>query len=115
MTPDPEAALRCYGARFGCRPQKMAMPEGDCRVVKADDTSVSGIMKIPAQAKSAGVTPPWGGDVTVDDADATARKVGELGGRLVHGPHDIPGVGRMAVIVDPQGAMLNIITDAPTG
>jgi len=33
----------------------------------------------------------------------------ELGGKVVHGPHDIPGVGRMAVIIDPQGASLSVI------
>jgi hypothetical protein len=42
--------------------------------------------------------------------------VAELGGKVVHGPQDIPGVGRMAMIVDPQGAMLSLITYAmPAG
>jgi predicted enzyme related to lactoylglutathione lyase len=31
----------------------------------------------------------------------------------VHGPADIPGIGRFAVIVDPQGAALSVITYAP--
>jgi len=47
--------------------------------------------------------------VTVTDVDATARRAVELGGKVVHGPQDIPGVGRMAVIIDPQGAALNVI------
>jgi len=38
--------------------------------------------------------------VTVADVDATSRRATELGGKVVHGPQDIPGVGRMAVIVD---------------
>ena len=38
-----------------------------------------------------------------DDADATARKATELGGKVVAGPVDAPWV-RMAVIADPQGA-----------
>ena len=39
----------------------------------------------------------------IDNADATARQAGELGGQVVAGPFDAPWV-RMAVIADPQGA-----------
>jgi predicted enzyme related to lactoylglutathione lyase len=34
---------------------------------------------------------------------------------VAHGPVDIPGVGRFAVIVDPQGAAINVMTYAPRG
>jgi predicted enzyme related to lactoylglutathione lyase len=33
-----------------------------------------------------------------------------LGGKSLMEPMDIPGVGRMAVIQDPQGAVLNLMT-----
>jgi predicted enzyme related to lactoylglutathione lyase len=66
-------------------------------------------MAIPAEAKAGGMPPNWGSYVTVADVDATARTAVELGGKVVHGPQDIPGVGRMAVIVDPQGAALSVI------
>lgn len=60
--------------------------------------------------------PNCGCYVTVDDVDATARRAVEFGGKPVHGPQDIAGAGRMAVIVDPQGAALNVITYAsPSG
>jgi uncharacterized protein len=39
----------------------------------------------------------------VDDADATAAKATELGGRVIVPPFDAPWV-RMTVIGDPQGA-----------
>jgi predicted enzyme related to lactoylglutathione lyase len=38
-----------------------------------------------------------------DDADATAAKASELGGKVIVPPFDAPWV-RMAVIADPQGA-----------
>jgi predicted enzyme related to lactoylglutathione lyase len=38
------------------------------------------------------------------DVDADVKKVTDLGGRVVTGPADIPGTGRFAVLVDPQGA-----------
>jgi hypothetical protein len=110
MTSDPEAALAFYTALFGWTTQTMDMPGGAYHVVKAGDTSVGGVMAIPAEAKAAGMRPNWGCYVTVSDVDACAGRAAELGGKVVHGPQDIPGVGRMAMIVDPQGAMLSLIT-----
>ena len=50
-------------------------------------------------------TPPhWNVTFAVDDADASAAKVEELGGQVIMGPFDAPWV-RMAVVSDPQGAM----------
>jgi predicted enzyme related to lactoylglutathione lyase len=37
---------------------------------------------------------------------------GTLGGKVLMPPMDIPTVGRMAVIQDPQGAVISIITYA---
>ena len=54
--------------------------------------------------------PSWGCYVTVDNVDETAKQCASLGGKVVTGPQDIPGVGRFAVILDRQGAALNIIT-----
>ena len=39
----------------------------------------------------------------VDDADATASKAAELGGKVIVPPFDAPWV-RMTIISDPQGA-----------
>jgi uncharacterized protein len=49
-------------------------------------------------------TPPhWGVTFAVEDADATAAKAAELGGKVVVPPFDAPWV-RMTIITDPQGA-----------
>jgi predicted enzyme related to lactoylglutathione lyase len=115
MTSDPEAALAFYTQLLGWKSEKMAMTGGDYHLLKIGDTSVGGVMAIPAPAKAGGMPPNWGSYVTVTDVDATARRAVELGGQLVHAPSDIPGVGRMAVIVDPQGAALNLISYSPAG
>jgi predicted enzyme related to lactoylglutathione lyase len=49
----------------------------------------------------------------VDDADATASKAAEGGGRVMVQPFDIPSVGRSAVLADPQGAIFSVLTPAP--
>ena len=46
----------------------------------------------------------------VDDVDASAKRVGELGGSIVHGPQDVPNVGRFCIIKDPTGAVITLIT-----
>ena len=44
----------------------------------------------------------------VADVDATAKKAGELGGKVNMAPQDFPG-GRFAIIGDPQGAVFGIM------
>jgi len=110
MTTDPGAALAFYGKLFGWTSEPMSMPDGVYHVVKTGGAGVGGIMTMPAQAAAGGMPPCWGAYVTVDDVDAAARKAVELGGRVVHGPEDVPGVGRFAVLLDPQGAAISVIT-----
>ena len=45
----------------------------------------------------------WSVTFAVDDADATARRATELGGKVIVPPFDAPWV-RMTVVADPQGA-----------
>ncbi|HSV70733.1 MAG TPA: VOC family protein [Methylibium sp.] len=111
MTSDPAAAVAFYGKLLGWTVQTMEMPQGAYHVLKVGETSVGGIMgPIPG---APAMPPAWGCYVTVSDVDASAAQVPTLGGRVLAGPMDIPGVGRFCVIQDPQGALLNLITYAP--
>lgn len=111
MTPDPASAREFYGALFGWTFDEMPMPDGTYNVIKLGDAAVGGIM---GTAPGAGPMPPmWGCYVTVADADATAKRCVELGGKVIVGPQDVPGVGRFAVILDKQGAALNIMAYTP--
>jgi uncharacterized protein len=51
------------------------------------------------------VPPHWSVTFATDDADATAAKAAELGGKVVVPPFDAPWV-RMTLIADPAGATL---------
>ncbi len=55
-----------------------------------------------------GAAPRWVGYVAVDDIDATAERVRQLGGR-VHVPPIDSSNGRISIIVDPQGALLALV------
>jgi predicted enzyme related to lactoylglutathione lyase len=106
-TPDPAAAVAFYGPLFGWKAQAMPMPNGSYTVLKAGDAGVGGIMLPPAGME--GAPPAWGVYVTVTDVDATVSKAVALGGKVCAPAMDIPGVGRMAVLADPQGAVFNVM------
>jgi predicted enzyme related to lactoylglutathione lyase len=69
-------------------------PEGFEDVVAAINPIADDQAEVPAH---------WSVTFGVDDADATAERAAELGGRVVVPPFDAPWV-RMTVISDPQGA-----------
>jgi predicted enzyme related to lactoylglutathione lyase len=108
MTTDPAGALAFYRALFGWASQDMDMGTGPYHVVKVGDTPVGGVMGMPPDA-APGTPPCWGSYVTVTDCDATVAQCTALGGRVLMPPTDVPTVGRMAVLQDPQGAVFNVM------
>jgi predicted enzyme related to lactoylglutathione lyase len=69
-----------------------------------------GLMALPQEARSAGAPSHWLGYVTVPDTDDTLALARKLGANALMGPMDMPEVGRMAVIADPQGAVIALFT-----
>ena len=110
MTTDPKAGTEFYKSLFGWNVEAMSMGM-PYNVIKAGDAAIGGIMGMPPGAP-AGMPPVWVPYVTVADVDALVKKVVSLGGKVQMPPTDIPTVGRFAVIADPQGATLNVITYA---
>jgi len=74
-----------------------------------------GLMTLPKEAKAAGAPPHWLGYVTVPDTDASLAQAKRLGATVHMGPMDIPEVGRIAVIADPQGAAIALFTPSTAG
>ena len=50
----------------------------------------------------------WNNYITVDDVDAIAARIGELGGKVMAGPFDVFDSGRMLVLADPSGASVSL-------
>lgn len=106
-TPDPEAAGRFYAGLFGWTVKNMDMGTGPYHVASLGDTQVCGIMALPPEA---GPMPPaWGCYITVADVAATEARCAALGGKTLMPAMDVPGVGRMAVLQDPQGAVFSVM------
>jgi hypothetical protein len=80
---------------------------------KVGGESIAGLMEIGSEMP-AGVPPHWMPYVEVADTDATVAKATSLGGSVLVPATDFPG-GRFAIISDPQGATLGIMTSSPQG
>ena len=64
---------------------------------------------------SGGPEAHWIAYIGTDDVDAAARKAQELGGEVLLPPVDVPGMGRAAVLRDPQGAAFGVFASAGEG
>jgi hypothetical protein len=107
LTRDVQASKAFYRSVFGWTPNTMEMGDMVYTEWKLGDASVGGMMEMNENFP-AGLPPHWMVYFAVADADATAEKVGKLGGRIHQPPMDIPQ-GRFALAADPQGAMFSFI------
>ena len=108
MTTDVEGAKKFYSSLFGWKTEEVPMEGMSYTIVKTNDEESGGMMAMPPECE--GMPPAWGIYVTVEDVDATAAQVEELGGKILRPPMDIPEVGRFCVLADPQGAVICAIT-----
>ena len=61
-------------------------------------------MRLDEAMQAAGAKPTWLPYFGVDDIDAAFAEATAVGGHVFVPPTDIPGVGRFALLADPQGA-----------
>jgi predicted enzyme related to lactoylglutathione lyase len=109
-TRDVAGAKDFYGKVFGWTVEEQEMPGmGTYNVWKDGEHVRGGMMDISGMGAEAPSS--WLVYFTVPDADAAAAKTKAAGGQLLQGPVDIR-VGRLAVLMDPQGAMFAVM--APT-
>lgn len=111
MTDDVEKAKAFYAATVGWTYQKFPMPDAEYWIAHAaDGTPAAGIMSMPADDPEA--MPGWLCYVEVDNVDERCRGVASAGGEVLQEPFDIPGVGRIAIVSDPAGAIIGWLTPA---
>ena len=106
LTRDPAVAAAFYREVFGWS-TKQDPVKSDYTELYLGKTAVGGMMPI---APDMGPMPSnWGVYFAVSDCDASAEKARSLGGKIHKPPADVAGVGRFAVLADPQGASFSII------
>jgi uncharacterized protein len=115
MTTDLDAAARFYTAVVGWTVQDSGTPGMDYRMWSMGGVPVGGLMAIPAEAAKMGMRPAWLGYLDVADVDASVAGVTKAGGAVHMPPTDIEGVGRIAMVADPQGAGFYVMTPKGAG
>ena len=111
-TTDPVAAQSFYTELIGWTTKEGTAGDQPYTEWVSGETHIGGVMQLAEEAKQMGAPPHWLGYVAVPSVDETQQQAEGLGGKTFVGPMDIPGVGRFAVIQDPQGAVLAIFTSA---
>jgi uncharacterized protein len=102
LTTDSVAAFKFYSQLFGWKIlREMDMGEmGAYRVFGIGDKQMGGVMTTPK-----GSAPPmWMYYTETSDIDAAVARAKKRGAKVMNGPMDVPGGGRIAQLTDPQGA-----------
>jgi predicted enzyme related to lactoylglutathione lyase len=114
---DVEVVLPFYEGLLGWTYDSMPMGDGAsyhvARTFEGDGGQSCGLMQQFAAQTEMGIPSHWSTYFAVDDADAIAARTTELGGSVVVAPEDIPGIGRFAVLQDPQGGTFSVLDPKP--
>jgi predicted enzyme related to lactoylglutathione lyase len=78
---------------------------------RPDGAGMGGVMKIP---QGMNFPPHWVMYIGVPDLDAAVEHIQRLGGSTLSPLIEVPNVGRLQVMKDPQGAMFSILEPAPS-
>jgi predicted enzyme related to lactoylglutathione lyase len=108
ISPDVGRAAEFYGEVLGWTSQTMPMPNGDYTVFMTDGGNENGIAGAMAPPMP-GMPAFWGVYFQTDDAAATVAKAKELGAQVMMEATAMPGVGTLAALTDPQGAMFSLM------
>lgn len=115
LSTDVAAAKSFYGSVIGWHANDVPMPGMTYTLLSTGDRQVGGMMTIPPQMAEAGMKPFWTAHIGVEDVDAAAARLKQLGGSILRPPTDIAGVGRFSAAADPQGARFCLFQPSQPG
>jgi len=114
LTTNIAAAKRFYDAVVGWNIQDKSDFPNDYRMIgRSDGKFAGGAMQLSEESKEHGARPCWLGYILVPDVDASVASISAEGGQVHMPAFDIPGVGRVAMVTDPQGAPFYIMKPQP--
>lgn len=112
--PSTQASLDFYTQALGFGTESADMgPGGTYHMLTMNGAPVAGVISTE-DPMMAGVPPHWSTYLHVDDVDARIAKCEEHGGKVVVPAMDVPTIGRMALIQDPQGAHIWLFKGTPS-
>jgi uncharacterized protein len=116
MTSDLAAAAPFYSAvldwNIAAKTDPLATGMDYRMIGCADGGMIGGAMAINPEMAASGMKPCWLTYFGVEDVDAAVTGVERLGGAVHMPATTMEGVGRMAMVADPQGAMFYLMRGA---
>lgn len=115
MATDADAAGRFYSAvvpgwTFG----EPVPGDVDYRGIgRSDGGNAGGVLQLDDSMRTHGARPVWLGYIHVGDVDESAASIERAGGKVLMPAFDVPNVGRIAMVTDPQGAAFYVMTPIP--
>lgn len=106
LTTDVDAAEKFYTTVVGWTATPFADASSRYDLwMRGDGTSTGGVMPIP---EGMNFPPHWVMYVGVDKLDDAVAQIERLGGKALSPVIDLPAIGRMRTMLDPQGGMFSI-------
>jgi len=107
ITQDIDAARQFYGGMFGWSFTEIERPDGrEYSVARLGDVYIAGLLAADRRDDGQNVS-RWLPYVSVADADEAVRRGAAGGASVVVPPRDV-ALGRVAAIIDPQGAVIGL-------
>lgn len=113
-THQPEEAVAHYTSLYGWVFTAMPMEDGSTyHLAMQGEQPVAGVFDMRAQDGMKDLPSHWMTYIAHDDVDAACKEVHAQGGQIIRAPFDVPDTGRIAIVSDPVGAAIGIMTPAP--
>lgn len=110
----PEEAVKHYAALLGWDFEAVPMEDGATYYVAMQGQQpVAGIFDMRTLSFLEGVPDHWFSYIAHRDVDAAVADFEKAGGSVRRAPFDVPGTGRIAIVVDPVGAPVGLMTPEP--
>ena len=117
MTIDKAKVARFYRAVGGWDiPAKgNTMPDGTeyVQILRPDGGNLGGVLTLTQKMQDGGARPGWIPYFHVADVDESVAQAEAMGGKVQMPAFDIPGIGRLVMITDPQGAPTYLMDPIP--
>ncbi|WP_294329067.1 VOC family protein [uncultured Sphingomonas sp.] len=115
MTQDANRAAAFYGAVVGWQVGAPMAGGPDYRMLVARDGNAGGMLQLDDAMRAAGASPTWLAYFGVDDVDASVAAIAGAGGKVLMPAWNAPGVGRIAMVTDPQAVPFYVMRGATEG
>lgn len=116
MTTDPDGARDFYGKvvgwKIGAQPGLKAGGPDYRHIIRDDGGSNGGVLGLTEEMCTGGARPCWMGYLFVADVDAAVTAIVADGGTSLMPAFDLE-VGRIAMLMDPQGVPIYVMTPIP--